>query len=76
MKEEEKEVIKRALSGDQEAYSLILRSYRDAVFGLVYRMTSPRRHSSGPSNPSAIIHPSTLSLPGSLELLPTDALIT
>jgi len=42
MKEEEKEVIKRAISGDQEAYSLILRSYRDAVFGLVYRIIRDR----------------------------------
>jgi len=42
MRDEETEVIKRALSGDQEAYSRILRSYRDAVFGLVYRMIRDR----------------------------------
>ncbi len=40
--EEEREVIKRAISGDQEAYSIILKRYRDAVFALVYRMVRNR----------------------------------
>ncbi len=38
----EEEIIKKALSGDQKAYSQILGRYRNAVFGLVYRMVRDR----------------------------------
>lgn len=37
------EIVQQALSGDQKAYTLLLKKYRGAIYGLIYKMIQDKR---------------------------------